>query len=166
MGYGHGRSWIHSRIQPTRVTFESEGIKGLRRQGRDRPLRHGDIGTRSNGALYIYVAEPPFHAWIRLDGRPGSISDSLVRRLTLGSLVTITIRTEYYGTGLEASVATQGVLHPIVVTEDGALLDGNHRLETARALGVNCPCVVMDDPESIIDPGSIIPDYDRWMAAR
>lgn len=43
---------------------------------------------------------------------------------------------------LEQSIKADGVLVPIIVTEDGEIIDGHHRAKIARKLGVHCPEVV------------------------
>lgn len=42
---------------------------------------------------------------------------------------------------LRADIARHGVQVPIVVDEDGVVIDGHHRLEIARELGIECPKV-------------------------
>src|SRR5436305_15199376 len=44
--------------------------------------------------------------------------------------------------GLRASIALHGVLVPIMLTEDGRIIDGNNRKQIADELGVDCPEVV------------------------
>jgi site-specific DNA-methyltransferase (adenine-specific) len=41
--------------------------------------------------------------------------------------------------GLKGSIRQQGVLEPIVVDEDGTVIDGHHRAWIAADLGVDCP---------------------------
>lgn len=43
---------------------------------------------------------------------------------------------------LEQSIKTDGVLVPIIVSPGGEIIDGHHRAEIARRLGVHCPEVV------------------------
>src|SRR4051794_30564891 len=44
--------------------------------------------------------------------------------------------------GLRASIALHGVLVPIMLAEDGRIIDGSNRKEIADELGVECPEVV------------------------
>jgi protein gp37 len=44
---------------------------------------------------------------------------------------------------LRQSIAALGVLQPIVVDENGTIIDGHHRAEVAAQLGVECPTKVM-----------------------
>jgi hypothetical protein len=44
---------------------------------------------------------------------------------------------------LRQSIQANGVLEPIVVDEDGNILDGHHRAEIAEALEVDCPTRVL-----------------------
>lgn len=45
---------------------------------------------------------------------------------------------------LRASIERFGVLVPVVVDQDGGLLDGHHRSRVAGELGVDCPSVVRE----------------------
>jgi len=44
--------------------------------------------------------------------------------------------------GLKASIAVHGVLVPILLTEDGRVIDGNNRKQIADDLGYECPEIV------------------------
>lgn len=48
---------------------------------------------------------------------------------------------------LKASIAEHGVLQPIVVDENGVVLDGHHRKRACAELHVGCPSIVKDDLE-------------------
>jgi DNA modification methylase len=43
---------------------------------------------------------------------------------------------------LEADIKKRGIQHPVETDEDGNILDGHHRAEIARRLGLPCPTVV------------------------
>jgi DNA modification methylase len=44
--------------------------------------------------------------------------------------------------GLRASITLHGVLVPVMLTEDGRVIDGNNRKQIADELGIDCPEVV------------------------
>jgi hypothetical protein len=46
---------------------------------------------------------------------------------------------------LRQSIKANGVLEPVVIDEDGEILDGHHRVEIAEELGIECPRRVIDD---------------------
>ena len=46
--------------------------------------------------------------------------------------------------GLRASIALHGVLVPILLSEDGRIIDGNNRKAIAESLGYDCPEIVKD----------------------
>lgn len=49
---------------------------------------------------------------------------------------------------LEQSIRDDGVLVPIIVSEDGQIVDGHHRAEIARVHGLECPRVVKHGTET------------------
>jgi len=51
---------------------------------------------------------------------------------------------------LEQSIKDEGVLVPIVVSTGGQIIDGHHRAEIARRLGIHCPEVIKQgDPTEL-----------------
>ena len=46
---------------------------------------------------------------------------------------------------LTESIRAHGVQVPVIVDENGAIIDGHHRDQIATELGVACPRVVRDD---------------------
>lgn len=40
---------------------------------------------------------------------------------------------------LKADIAEHGVLVPVLINDDGTIIDGHHRIEIARSLGIYCP---------------------------
>jgi hypothetical protein len=53
---------------------------------------------------------------------------------------------------LKEDIRRHGVRLPIFVTVDGLILDGRHREQAARELGIECPRIVVDEtrPESLL----------------
>ena len=51
-------------------------------------------------------------------------------------------RDEY--AALKADIETHGVQVPVIVDEDGEVIDGHHRMQIAQELGVPCPTVVKE----------------------
>lgn len=56
---------------------------------------------------------------------------------------------------LKADIALRGVMVPVEVDEDGAILDGHHRVMIARELGIKCPTKVRKG----------LPDYEKRLHA-
>ena len=50
---------------------------------------------------------------------------------------------------LKADIAKNGVLVPVVVTEDGVVLDGRHRLQACKELGRECPQITVQSEADV-----------------
>lgn len=50
------------------------------------------------------------------------------------------------------SVKRRGIFVPIIVTRSGFVLDGRHRVDAARNLGLKVPAVVIDAEIELVDP--------------
>ncbi len=84
--------------------------------------------------------------------QPIALSEADARRLTRGAAMTAPVLFQFMPPllpseyqALTESIRTHGVQVPVVVDENGAIIDGHHRDQIAAELGVTCPRIIRED---------------------